>query len=109
MSADISPSSADTCLNLVLPSGLQEAVSDLLLAHPELRITFGAFPVEARGADAALLTNAEHVSGHAARVQIQLVARHADALTLLQYLKEAMPNPAIFYWIVPVLTQGRLG
>lgn len=57
--------STDTCLNLVMPRGLEEAVSDLLLAHPELRASFTACRVEAHGDGVELRSASEHVRGHA--------------------------------------------
>ena len=98
----------DTCLNLVMPRGLEETVTDLLLAHPELTVSFASFPVEAHGAEVRLATAAEHVSGHAARVRMELLLSRADANALLAYLQESMPNPAVFFWIAPVLAAGRL-
>lgn len=100
---------ADTCLNLILPSGLEETVADLLLAYPEISVSFASFPVDAHGADVALLAPSEHVSGHAVRVQMQLMLAHQDAETVLAYLRQALSNPAVFYWITPILACGRLG
>lgn len=100
---------ADTCLNLILPAGLEEAVADLLLAYPEMPVSFATFPVQAHGAEVALLAPSEHVSGHAHRVQMQLVLNRSDAETVLAYLRTALPNPAVFYWVSPVLASGRLG
>ena len=100
---------ADSCLNLILPAGLEEAVADLLLAYPEITVSFASFPVEAHGADVPLLAPSEHVSGHAHRVQMQLVLSENDVHTVLAYLKQALPNPSVFYWITPVLSSGRLG
>ena len=100
---------ADTCLNLILPIGLEEAVADLLLAYPEITVSFASFPVEAHGAEVPLLAPSEHVSGHAHRVQMQLVLARSDAETVLAYLRAALPNPSVFYWVTPVLSSGRLG
>lgn len=101
--------SLDTCLNLILPAGLEEAVSDLLLSHPELSFSFASFPVEAHGTNVPLAGAAELVSGHAARVQMELLLSQSDTVVVLGYLRQALPNPAVFYWVSPVLAAGRLG
>lgn len=98
-----------TCLTLILPAGLEETVADLLLATPEITVDFASFPVEAHGANVPLLAPSEHVSGHAHRVQMQLVLAEADSRKVLDYLKAALPNPTFFYWITPVLESGRFG
>lgn len=100
---------ADTCLNLILPAGLEEAVADLLLAYPDITVSFASFPVQAHGADIPLDTPGEHVSGHARKVQMQLLLHGSMTDTMLNYLREAFPNPSVFYWITPVLGAGSLG
>ncbi|MBN8443071.1 MAG: DUF3240 family protein [Thauera sp.] len=102
-------SAPDTCLNLIMPSALADDVVDLLLGHRELAISFASFPVNAHGADVALVEPSEHVSGQASRIQIQLLLRREDAETVLGYLKAQLPNPKVFYWATPILLEGRLG
>lgn len=98
----------DTCLNLVLPSGLEDTVNDLLLAHPELKASFTSCPVQAHGEGVELRSTSEHVRGHADRMRVELLLSRQDAQAVLEYLRQNLPNPAIFYWTTPVLTTGRL-
>ena len=100
--------STDTCLNLVMPRGLEEAVSDLLLAHPELRASFTACRVEAHGDGVELRSASEHVRGHADRIRMELLLSQQDTERVLDYLRQNLPNPAIFYWTTPILTAGKL-
>lgn len=98
----------DTCLNLILPAGLEDAVGDLLLSHPEIQVNFASFPVHAHGANVPLAGAAELVSGHADRVQMELLLARSDAEAVLGYLRQSLPNPHIFFWMSPVLMVGRM-
>lgn len=98
----------DTCLNLVMPCGLEETVSDLLLSHPELNASFTTTPVQAHGNTIELRSASEQVRGHSGRMRMELLLSRHDADTLLAYLRQHLPNPTIFYWTTPVLTTGRL-
>lgn len=100
--------SIDTCLTLVMPRGLEEAVSDLLLAHPEIPASFTACPVEAHGDGVELRSASEHVRGHADRIRMELLLSQQDTERVLDYLRQNLPNPAIFYWTTPILTAGKL-
>ncbi|MEN6585750.1 MAG: DUF3240 family protein, partial [Sulfuricella sp.] len=59
------------------------------------------------GAGAAFHSAAEQVRGRANRVQMKIVMSREDAATLIEHLKQDLPNREVAYWISPVLEFGR--
>lgn len=98
----------DVLLSLVMPSGIVQAVEDLLLDHPELVPGFTTSHADGHGSAVRLVEPAELVSGHSPRMQIQLAGNRADVEAVLALLRERLPHANIFYWIVPVLALGRI-
>ena len=39
---------------------------------------------------------------------MELLLSRQDADRMLDYLRQNLPNPAIFYWTTPILTAGKL-
>jgi nitrogen regulatory protein PII len=96
----------DCCLTLVFPKILEENLVDHLLEHSELASGFTTSTVEGHGAGAAFHSAAEQVRGRAHRVQMQIVMNREDAATLIEHLKQDLPNREVAYWISPVLEFG---
>lgn len=97
----------DCCLTIVFPRALEENLVDHLLTHPELATGFTTSPVEGHGAGAAFHSEREKVRGRSHRSQMQIVMNREDASTLVQHLKEELPNREVAYWITPVMEFGR--
>ncbi len=48
------------------------------------------------------------VAGHSARVIMRMVGDDQAMRELLRLIKADLPRANVFYWLVPVLEQGRL-
>jgi hypothetical protein len=49
----------------------------------------------------------EQVRGRAHRVQMKIVMNREDVATLIEHMKEDLPNREVAYWVTPVLEFGR--
>ncbi|MBC7213702.1 MAG: DUF3240 family protein [Burkholderiaceae bacterium] len=99
----------DCLLTLALPQALEEELLDALLALPEQVPGFTVLQAQGVGAQVALPSSMEQVTGRARRVLVQVALRQDHVPSLLQALKQHLPSPQIAYWIVPLLAFGRLG
>ncbi|MDA8093625.1 MAG: DUF3240 family protein [Betaproteobacteria bacterium] len=97
----------DTCLTIVCPKALEEALVDHLLEHPELVPGFTSQAVEGHGQGVPLHGTGEEVRGRSRRVQIQVVMAGEAAMALIRHLKDRLPNPEVAYWLSPVAQFGR--
>ena len=97
----------DCCLTIVFPRALEENLVDHLLTHPDMASGFTTSYVQGHGAGAAFHSAAEQVRGRTNRVQMQIVLDREDALSLIEHLKQELPNREVAYWISPVLEFGR--
>ncbi|GAB1414304.1 MAG: DUF3240 family protein [Zoogloeaceae bacterium] len=97
----------DCVLTLVFPVALEEDLVDHLLEHPEWVAGFTSTRVEGQGQAVRLHGSAEQVRGRSCRARVQVVMNREDAQALLAHLKEALPNPEIAYWLVPLIEFGR--
>lgn len=102
------PSSDKVLLSLVVPRGVEDAVVDLLLAHPDLVPGFTTSPGEGHGVRVELLDAGEQVRGSARRVMVRIICERNAANQVLALIKQILPKANLFYWIVPVLASGRL-
>ena len=107
MTADTAP--PDCLLTLVVPSALEEDLLDLLRSQPRLAPGFTLVPAQGMGAHIHLASSMEQVQGRARRVLVQVALQQAQLPTLIGALKQALPNPQIAYWVVPLLEFGRFG
>lgn len=96
-----------TCLTLVLPRSLEEALVDHLLEHPEWVPGFTTCPVDGHGHGVVYRASAEQVRGRVARVMVQIVTESDKAEALLTHLRESLRSPEIAWWTVPVSGFGR--
>lgn len=97
-----------TLLTLVCREATGQRVEDLLLAHPELASGFTASHCDGHGSRVRLEDEAELVSGHAPRLQIQILGPLTKQQAILALLKQALPGAHLHYWIVPVMETGVL-
>lgn len=95
-------------LTLVVPHAVEDAVLDLLLAHPEMVGGFTTTQGEGHGAAVALLSAAEQVRGSARRTTVRLVVPPATAEDLVELLRQNLAGAHLFYWITPILAAGRI-
>ncbi|MDO9372284.1 MAG: DUF3240 family protein [Gammaproteobacteria bacterium] len=117
--------SPDCCLTLIVPKALEENLLDVLLEHetlsrsrhPASRDTgtsmygaggFTTSEVEGHGRNVTYQSSAEKVRGRAHRIEMKIIMQHADAQTLLQDIKQALPGSNIIYCITPVIESGSI-
>ncbi len=95
-------------LTLAAPRGLEEALVDHLLAHPDWAGGFTLYRAEGHSQRLQPLTVQERVRGRADRISIQIVLTPEQAQALLAHLKRHLPKPEVAYWLTPVIAFGRL-
>lgn len=95
-------------LSLALPVAVEDAVLDVLLAHPDLVPGFTTTRGEGHGAGVSLDTPVERVRGSARRLVVRIVAPRATADAVLVLLREHLTGANLYYWITPVLDAGRI-
>ncbi|MBL8472599.1 MAG: DUF3240 family protein [Rhodocyclaceae bacterium] len=98
----------DVLLTLVMPPDVARRIEDLLLEHAELVPGFGSTQIAGHGSAVHLAEPAELVSGHAPRVQIQIVGKLPAMHAVLDILRQQFPHANVFYWIAPALEVGRI-
>lgn len=98
----------DVLLSLAMPTDVAQLVEDLLLSRPDLVSGFTSSHAEGHGSAATLVEPAELVAGHSARVIMRMVGDDEAMRELLRLIKTELPRANVFYWLVPVLEQGRL-
>lgn len=99
----------DCLLTLALPRTLEEEVLDTLMAHPELAPGFTVLQGQGMGANVVLASAMEKVQGRARRVFVQVALAQSRVPVLIETLQQALENPKITYWVVPLLAFGRFG
>ncbi|MEO1767046.1 DUF3240 family protein [Thiobacter aerophilum] len=97
-----------TCLTIVLPRSLEEALVDHLLEHPEWVPGFTTQVVDGHGRGVVYRGSAEQVRGRVVRVMVQIVTERDKADALLAHLRESLVSPEIAWWTMPVSGFGRL-
>jgi hypothetical protein len=93
------------CFNLV--PELELELIDWLLSRPDVD-GFTSVPCFGHGQQHQLQNIAEHVSGKARRVQIQVKLEDAMRPSLLAALGAEFPGADVLYWVLPVLCSGDL-
>lgn len=99
----------DCSLTIVFPKSLEDELIDLLLERPEWVAGFTITQVEGKGRTVRLSGVVEEVKGRARRVQVQTLINCEHARALIAYLRSALPNPEVAYWLAPIIEFGRLG
>jgi hypothetical protein len=98
----------DACLTIVAPRALEEELVDLLLEYPQWVPKFTVIPAEGRDATVPLAAIAERVKGRGREIVVQCLVNAEDAALLVAAMKQHLGAPAVAYWLVPVLSLGRL-
>lgn len=96
------------CLTIICHNSMAEHLIDHLLEHPEWISGFNVSHIEGHSQNEKLPSMLEQVRGRSQRVEIRAVMNLEDAQSLIAHLKEDEPNPAVAYWITPVIEFGRL-
>lgn len=97
-----------TRLTLAFPPALESRVVELLLEQEPPLPGFTILQGEGHGTDFARATIREQVRGRIDRRILMLVLPQARAMTLIDALRDAVPNPQTVWWLEPVLAFGRL-
>lgn len=99
----------DCLLTLAVPHALEDEVLDTLRALPDLVPGFTLVKAHGLGAHIELDSAMEQVQGRARRIMVQMALQQAHLPALMDALQQALPNPQVTYWVVPLLAFGRLG
>ena len=99
----------DALLTLAMPRSLEEEVLDTLMAHPDLATGFTVHFAEGMGIHVELATAMEQVQGRARRVIVQIALARERLPALVALLRQELQNPAIAYWVSPLIAFGRMG
>ena len=99
----------DCLLTLAVPDALEDEMLDTLRALPHLVPGFTLVKAHGLGTHIELDSAMEQVQGRARRVMVQMALQQAHLPALMDVLKQALPNPQVTYWVVPLLAFGRLG
>ncbi len=95
-------------LTLVAPRQIEDALLEVLYAHPEWAAGFTLIQAEGHSSRPESLTAHERVRGRAARFVVVVVLEEALADALLDHLKSAFPRADVAWWMNPVHRFGRL-
>lgn len=95
-------------LTLSMPNDVAQHVEDLLLSRPDIVHGFTAIQAEGHGSAIPLIEDVERVIGHAPRTVIHMVVPELDQREVLALIQQELPRANIFYWITPVIDEGRL-
>lgn len=94
-------------LNLVVSPEVEDNVTDWLLARDGVA-GFSTLPIAGHGSDPARMTLAEQVAGKRRQVLFQLHLACADALALVEAVKDDFRGSGMHYWLVPILASGHV-
>ena len=97
---------SETCLKLVFPQTLEEAIIDHLLAHPEWVARFVTYAVDGHGAPGSIDSAAEQVRGRAHRIAVETLIRHDAAVALIDHLRQELAGADVTWWLSPVIASG---
>lgn len=98
---------AQCLLVLIVPPALEEPMVDWLLDHASLS-GFSSTAIHGHGSGKAGLSAIEQVTGRRRRIQFQLHVTWEQGQTILEGLREDMPEADVHYWLLPLVESGRL-
>jgi len=98
----------DCLLTLVVPTALEDDVTDWLQAQTDLVQGLSLLNGQGLGPHTTLNTALERVQGRAHRTLVQLALGQPQAQALVARLRQAWPVAEITYWVSPLLAFGRL-
>jgi hypothetical protein len=98
---------ADCLLNLIVPPGVEGALSEWLLEREDVP-GFSSMPVAGHGSSEHSMTLAEQVAGRSRRVLFLIALPQETAQAMLADLRAAFGASGLHYWMLPVIESGRL-
>ena len=93
--------------SLIVSPLVEDAVIDLFLEH-EAVSGFTSYPINGHGTSPQGLTPAEKVSGRQRQLLFQIHLEEAQVDSLLESLNSTFSGSGFHYWILPVLSIGRI-
>jgi hypothetical protein len=98
----------DREMTLAFPLMLEEQIIDFLLDHPQWIHGFSLVEAQGMGRGAGLRSAMEKVKGRAQRRLMILLLRNEDVTPLVEALREEFHSPDMAYWVIPLLSFGRM-
>jgi hypothetical protein len=95
-------------LTVAFPPGLEDEVVESLLDLPEDVGGFTIVSAEGHGQGFARASVRERVRGRVGRRLVYVILDEDRLPRVLERLRENVSNPAVAYWVEPVLQFGRL-
>ena len=97
----------DCILNLIVDPATEDAVTDWLLDHDEVR-GFTSINAYGHGASPHSMTLAEQVAGRQRRVMFMLHLPRHDAEQLLERFRDDFRGSGAHFWLMPALGGGSV-
>jgi hypothetical protein len=97
----------DTCLTLLVPPSVADALFDILLDAQGIGSITSA-PAAIHTVTHQQWTNSERVLGRGNALQVQLLLDQAALGPLLEQLKTDMKGSGLRYWAQPLILQGEI-
>lgn len=94
-------------LSLVVSPMIEDAIVDLLLEHDGVS-GFTSYPINGHGASIHSLTPAEQVTGRQRQILFQTYLDSAQINDVILQLEKAFSGSGIHYWVMPLLSAGRI-
>ncbi len=98
----------DCEMNLAFPLTLEEQIIDFLLDHPQWVHGFSLIDAQGMGRGAGLKSAMEKVKGRARRRLMKILLRNDDVMPLVEALRKEFHSPDMAYWVIPLLSFGRM-
>jgi hypothetical protein len=94
-------------LTLVVPSGVNDSIVELMLASDPPVTGFTMWQADGHGESFKTASVGERVRGRVARSVVIAVMHTARAKALLDEIAQKVPVQSMAYWLEPVLEFGR--
>jgi len=98
----------DCAMMLAFPLALEEQIIDFLLDHPQWVRGFSLIEAQGMGHGAGLRSAMEKVKGRAQRRLMNILLRNENVAPLVGALREEFHTPDMAYWVLPLLSFGRM-
>ncbi|MDR2015841.1 MAG: DUF3240 family protein [Azoarcus sp.] len=102
------PHEYGSAMTLAFPLALEEQIIDFLLDHPQWVHGFSLIDAQGMGRGAGLKSAMEKVKGRSQRRLMNILLRNEDVVPLVEALREEFRSPDMAYWVVPLLSFGRM-
>jgi len=94
-------------LVLIVTPSVENAVVDWLLERDDIK-GFSSMTISGHGTSVHSLTAAEQVAGRRRQVMFHLHLSEATANQLIEDVRQAFSDSGMHYWLMPLLTVGRI-